>query len=35
MTQDEVWQQKYQEIVDFMTTHHRNPSKHRIEEFVF
>jgi len=32
MTQDKLWQQKYQEIVVFITTYHRNPSKHRIEE---
>jgi len=34
MTQDEFWQSKYQEIVDFIETHHRNPSKHRIEEHL-
>lgn len=34
MTQDELWQQKYQEIVDFIETNHRNPSKHRIEEHL-
>ena len=32
MTQDERWQTKYQEVVDFIETNHRNPSKHRIEE---
>lgn len=34
MTQDELWRSKYQEIVDFLETHHRNPSKHRIEEHL-
>lgn len=34
MTQDELWQQKYQEVVDFIGTNHRNPSKHRIEEHL-
>ncbi len=32
MTQDEKWQSKYNEVVDFIETNHRNPSKHRIEE---
>jgi hypothetical protein len=32
MTQDEKWQQKYKEVVDFIKSNHRNPSKHRIEE---
>ena len=32
MTQDELWQTKYQEVMAFMGTNHRNPSKHRIEE---
>ncbi len=34
MTQDELWLQKCQEITDFITTTHRNPSKHRIEEHL-
>lgn len=34
MTQDELWQQKYQEVVDFIETNHLNPSKHRIEEHL-
>lgn len=32
MTQDERWQAKYDEVVEFIETNHRNPSKHRIEE---
>ena len=32
MTQEEKWQQRYQEVVDFIEANHRNPSKHRIEE---
>ena len=32
MTQDERWQVKYNEVVDFIESNHRNPSKHRIEE---
>ena len=32
MTQDEKWQAKYDEVVDFIEVNHRNPSKHRIEE---
>ena len=32
MTQEEKWQQRYKEVVDFIEANHRNPSKHRIEE---
>ena len=32
MTQDERWQANYKEVVDFIETNKRNPSKHRIEE---
>ena len=32
MTQDERWIVKYIEVVSFIETNHRNPSKHRIEE---
>ena len=32
MTQEERWQIRYNEVVDFIETNHRNPSKHRIEE---
>lgn len=32
MTQDERWMARYKEVMDFMETNHRNPSRHRIEE---
>lgn len=32
MTQDELWLQKYNEVMDFIETNHRNPSKHNPEE---
>ena len=32
MTQDERWIMKYNEVVEFIKTNHRNPSRHRIEE---
>ena len=32
MTQDERWLAKYNEVVEFIKTNHRNPSRHRIEE---
>lgn len=32
MTQDERWLVKYNEVVTFIETNHRNPSRHRIEE---
>lgn len=32
MTQEERWNNKYKEVVDFIESNHRNPSKHRIEE---
>ena len=32
MTQDERWMAKFNEVVEFIETNHRNPSKHRIEE---
>lgn len=34
MTQEEKWQAKYQEVVSFIETNKRNPSKHRIEEHL-
>ena len=34
MTQDELWLAKWKEVIDFMKTYHRNPSKHRIEEHL-
>ena len=32
MTQEERWLTRYKEVVEFIETNHRNPSKHRIEE---
>ncbi len=32
MTQDERWLAKYNEVVEFINSNHRNPSRHRIEE---
>ena len=32
MTQDERWQARYNEVMTFIETNKRNPSKHRIEE---
>ena len=32
MTQDEKWLVKYKEVIDFIETNHRNPSKYRAEE---
>ena len=32
MTQEERWIAKYQEVIGFIDTNQRNPSKHRIEE---
>lgn len=32
MTQEERWKQKFDEVMMFMEEHHRNPSRHRIEE---
>ena len=32
MTQDERWQKRYEEVVEFVESKERNPSKHRIEE---
>lgn len=32
MTQDELWLNKYQEIINFMEKNHKKPSKHRVEE---
>ena len=32
MTQDERWQKRYNEVIDFIETNKRNPSKYRIEE---
>lgn len=32
MTQDKRWTVRYKEVVDFIRTYKRNPSRHRIEE---
>lgn len=32
MTQDERWQKRYDDVVEFINTNYRNPSRHRIEE---
>lgn len=32
MTQEERWMTKYNEVVSFIETNHRNPSRHRLEE---
>ena len=32
MTQDERWLLRYNEVMGFISSNHRNPSRHRIEE---
>ena len=32
MDQETRWLMRYNEVVEFIETNHRNPSKHRIEE---
>ena len=32
MTQKEKWEHRYNEVVSFIETNKRNPSRHRIEE---
>ena len=32
MTQDEKWLTRYKDVIDFIETNHRNPSKYRVEE---
>ena len=32
MTQDERWNLRYEEVMAFIESNHRNPSRHRIEE---
>lgn len=32
MTQDERWNKRYNEVMEFIEQNHHNPSKHRIEE---
>ena len=32
MTQDERWYIRYNEVMEFITSNHRNPSKYNLEE---
>ena len=32
MTQEQRWLTKYNQVITFIETNHRNPSRHRIEE---
>lgn len=32
MMQEERWLAKYNEVMEFIETNHRNPSRHRLEE---
>ena len=32
MTQDERWLTRYNEVIEFISSNQRNPSRHRIEE---
>ena len=32
MTQDERWNKRYQDVMEFMEKNHRKPSRHRLEE---
>ena len=32
MTQEERWMVRYEEVMAFIESNHRNPSKHRLEE---
>lgn len=34
MTQDEAWLKKYQEVMTFIETNHRNPSKYYPDEML-
>lgn len=34
MDQETRWLTRYNELVEFINTNHRNPSKHRIEEHL-
>ena len=34
MTQEEKWRKNYAELVRYMDTYHRNPSKHRVEDHL-
>ena len=32
MTQDERWNKRYQDVMEFLEKNHRNPSRHRLVE---
>lgn len=32
MTQDERWNKRYLDVMEFLAKNHRNPSRHRLEE---
>lgn len=32
MTQNERWNKRYDEVMEFLAENHRNPSRHRLEE---
>ena len=32
MTQEERWNKRYQDVMEFLAKNHRNPSRHRLEE---
>ena len=34
MTQEDKWRKNYKEVVEYMDTYHRNPSKHRVEDHL-
>ena len=34
MTQEERWMIRYNEVVDFIESNHRNPSRHNIEDHL-
>ena len=34
MSQDEKWLSRYNEVSGYIEQHHRNPSKHRVEEHL-
>ena len=34
MKYDDLWMVRYREVMEFMTSQRRNPSKHRIEEHL-
>ena len=35
MRQDEVWMEKYNEVVKFIETNKRNPSKHSMSSLLY